>query len=211
MITNDSIYSAINESPNTILEYRRDRIKILLNKEKEIEEVSLDKSSTESDDEGPFERLVKTISKTNLSTEEKKTQIHYDKYALNQMDDQQAETFEQSIKTLLLLRKQNQNRRSQSNGVFNTLIEEYLEKLEASLEKLEEAEKKIKEKTENSDPIEDGINTLLEASTKEPFHSLNLFTSEQLIEQYVTQLNEEYEKITLSSKSTEEEVVNLVV
>ena len=129
MIYSDSIHSSQSEYLSVLLKYQRGQVDSLLNKKKETEESSLDKSSESSkksqEIESPFERLVETIMKTDLSIQGKKSQIHYVKYALYQMDAEQAKVFEKNVKTLLHLREQNQNRRFQSNGFLKTLEKQF--------------------------------------------------------------------------------------
>ncbi|MCK5706859.1 MAG: hypothetical protein KAI43_04340 [Candidatus Aureabacteria bacterium] len=212
MISSDSIHSSQGEALTALLKFNRERMDSVFNRNKETEELSEDKSSVSSKEskkaENPFERLVKTITKTDLSLQGKKSQIHYVKYALYGMDDEQARAFEMNVKTLLYLREQNQNRRSHSNSLLTTLeneLHEIEEKIKKSQDRLKNLlEEKTNEESKNVDSIQERINNLLkpvEEKQFEPFNSLKVSYQDQSINQYVVKLNEEFVRITSPEES----------
>ena len=216
MISSDSIHSSQGDDLRALLKFQRERMDRLFNREKEPEELSgFSKESKEA--ESPFERLVETITKSDLSIQGKKSQIHYVKYALYQMDDEQAKAFEKNVKTLLYLREQNRNRRSQSNGYLKTLEKE-LHEIEIRLKKAQDRlknilEEKTNEESENPDSIQERIKTLLkpvEDNKFEPFNSLKVSYADQSINQYVVKLNEEFARITSSESSENGSKVDLI-
>ncbi len=169
-----------------------------------------DPAEEESDSKKtPFERLVKDMKSSDIALAEKKQQIHYAKYALLQMNEEQAEAFVNNIKMLISLKEMNQSGQydavlSSSGNVYSDEIEKALEKLKTLKEQISERNESLEDQTDSGSSLEDKVKALLEFSTVEVNETIKISYSSyssKAIDQYVENVNLKYESI-VSSRTT---------
>lgn len=209
---------------SSMVKSRKDRIEDWLNQKtnydtspESVEETTDTEEETDSD-KTPFERLVKDIKSADLTLAEKKQQIHYAKYALLQMDEEQASTFEKNMKTLISLKEMNQS--GQYEAVLNASGSDYSDEIEKIVEKLKKLKEQIREQresledtTDSDSSMKDKIKALLESSTVEVSESIKLSYSSyssNAIDQYVETVNLKYESIVSSTTTVTSSSLNVV-
>lgn len=216
----DSVYSvnsSLNSDYSSRVKSRRERIENWLNQKTNYDtssaasSESAEKTDSETDTKTtPFERLVKNIKTSDLTLSDKKQQIHYAKYALMQMNDEQASTFEKSMKTLISLKEQNQSGQydavlNSSNYDYSDEIAKAVKKLNALKEKISEEKKSLADPTDSDSSMDDKIKALLKSSTVSISEALTTSVksySSLIIDQYVETLNKNYETIVSPAKAT---------
>lgn len=172
---------------------------------------STEKADTEETDtkKTPFERLVKNIKTSDLNLADKKQQIHYAKYAMMNMDEEQSEKFVSNIKTLIRLKEMNSSGEYEKvsrlfSKDYSAEVEKALEKLEALKEKISLEKKSFENATDSDSSMEDKIRALLKSSAVEVTESLTVSYkaySSSVLDRYVENVNLKYEAI-VSSKTT---------
>ncbi|MFC2140344.1 hypothetical protein ACFLQ1_01400 [Candidatus Auribacterota bacterium] len=193
--------SAVNDI-SVSFKARMDRLETFRNKQTKLKEESAidpDTSSKKSEKNTPFGRLVETIIKTNLSVQEKKNQIHYAKYALYKMNDDQAKIFEKNLKTLFNLRGQTKNNSFLINGFRKVSVNDDVAEIDKKLTKIEESINK----SNNMDNVAEELDTSKTMSAQiytKLTSFITPFNVDQVIKQYAENLNKEFDRLTATNK-----------
>ena len=221
----DSVYSiesGLCSDFSSMVKNRRERLEEWLNQKidynssvESVEEADTEETDTEKT---PFEKLVKNIKSSDLTLADKKQQIHYAKYALMSMDEEQAEMFVNNMKMLIHLKEMNSS--GDYKDVLNLSGNDYSDEIEQALQKLKKLKEKISEETESLEDttdsdssMEDKIKALLESSTvevSETIRSSYSSYSSKAIDQYVENVNLKYESILSTTKTVTSSFLNVV-
>ena len=219
-----SIENSFSSDLSAMVKNRRERLEEWLNQKtnydisSESTEETTDTEEETDSDKTPFERLVKDIKSSDLTLAEKKQQIHYAKYALLQMDEEQSGTFEKNMKTLIRLKELNQS--GQYDAVLNASDSDYSDEIEKIVEKLKKLKEKISEQnesledtTDSDSSTKDEIKVLLKSSTVEVSETIKISYSSyssKAIDQYVENVNLKYESIISSTATVTSSSLNIV-
>ena len=217
-----SIEKCLSSDLSSMVKNRRERLEEWLNQktndDPSVESVGETESEEIDTEKTPFEKVVKNLKSSDLTLAEKKQQIHYAKYAIMNMDEEQAETFVNNMKMLISLKEMNQS--GQYDAVLSSSGNAYSDEIEKALEKLKKLKEQISEKNESLKDIrdssmEDKVEALLESSTAEWSERIRISYScssysSKAIDQYVENLNIKYEAIVSSTTTVRSASLNVV-
>ena len=203
---------------SSMVKNRKTRIEEWLNQKTTTDSLAQKSEKTDSTadtEKTPFDKLVKSIEDSDLSLAAKKEQIHYARYALMNMDTDQADEFVTSMKMLIRLKEMNESGNYDAvSGLFsNDLtaeIEETLDKLNDILE-TSGGEKQTDNSSESN--LKSSVLALLQSSMVKVSESLSISwesDSSSVLERYVKNVNVKYESLVSVTSTAVSSSVDVV-